>query len=146
MKRHVSLAPLSREHHGTLILAQLLKKGAPEYKGLPADVNGKAEYAMQFYRNEIIEHFDKEEQLVIKKIKGINSDLDKLANEIISEHKELRDLFTSIKNTHNLEQHLDKTGRALEQHIRKEEREFFPLIQELCNKELLAEIEQALSI
>ena len=42
MKRHEALAPLSREHHGTLILAQLLKKGAPVYKGLPDTDTGKA--------------------------------------------------------------------------------------------------------
>ena len=145
MKRHSSLAPLSREHHGALILAQLLKKGAPPYKGLPADLSGKVDYAIQFYRNELIKHFDDEER-VIKKIKGINVDLDKLANEITKEHKELRGLFTSIKNTNDLATHLDKLGSAFEQHIRKEERKFFPLIQELCNEKLLSEIEQALSV
>jgi len=145
MKRHSSLAPLSREHHGALILAQLLKKGAPLYKGLPADFSGKADYAIQFYRNELIKHFDDEER-VIKKIKGINVDLDKLASEITNEHKELGVLFTSIKNTNDLATHLDKLGSALEQHIRKEERKFFPLIQELCNEKLLSEIEQALSV
>ena len=145
MKRHSSLAPLSREHHGALILAQLLKKAAPAYKGLPADLNGKADYAIQFYGDELIKHFDDEER-VIKKIKGINVDLDKLANEIIKEHKELRDLFTSIKNTNDLATHLDKLGSTLEQHIRKEERKFFPLIQEFCSEKLLSEIERALSV
>ncbi|SRR5258706_13455040 len=146
MKRHSSLAPLSREHHGALILAQLLKKRAPAYKGLPADLNGKADYAIQFYRNELIKHFDDEEKVVIKKIKGVNIDLDNLSGEIIVEHKELRNLFISIKNTNDLATHLDKLGCALEQHIRKEERKFFPLIQELCNQKLLSEIEQVLSV
>ena len=145
MKRHSSLAPLSRDHHGALILAQLLKKGAPVYKGLPTNLIGKADYAIQFYRNELIKHFDDEER-VIKKIKGINVDLDKLASEITNEHNKLRILFTSIKNTNDLATHLDKLGCALEQHIRKEEREFFPLIQELCSEKLLSEIEHALSV
>lgn len=139
------MAPLSREHHVALILAQLLKKGAPAYKGLPADLEGKADYAIQFYRDELIKHFDEEEQAVIKKIKGISIDLDKLANEIMEEHKELLDSFALIKNTGDLEAHLDKLGTALEKHIRKEEREFFPLIQKLCSEKILSEIEQALS-
>jgi iron-sulfur cluster repair protein YtfE (RIC family) len=146
MKRHSSLAILSREHHDALILAQLLKKGAPAYKGLPTDVGGKAGYATRFYHDELIKHFDEEEQVVIKKIKGINADLDKLASEIIEEHKELRSLVESIKNTDDLTTHLDKLGRTLEQHIRKEERKFFPLIQELCSEQLLSEIEQVLSV
>jgi iron-sulfur cluster repair protein YtfE (RIC family) len=146
MKRHSSLASLSRDHHRALILAQLLKKGAPVYRGLPADLIGKAEYATVFYRDELIKHFNDEEHAVIGKIKGIDDGLDKLAGEIISEHKELGDLFTSIKDAKELEIHLDKLGRALEQHIRKEERELFPLIQKLCSEKVLAEIEQALSV
>lgn len=146
MKRHSSLAHLSREHHGALILAQLLKKGAPVYKGLPADLSGKADYAIRFYRDELTRHFEEEEQVVIKKIKGISADLDRLAGEVTAEHKDLRISIASIKNTNDLEMHLDQLGRALEQHIRKEEREFFPLIQELCSDELLSEIEQALSV
>ena len=113
MKRHSSLAILSREHHGALILAQLLKKGAPVYKGLPADLDGKADYAIRFYNAELIKHFIEEEQAVIKKIKGINADLDKLADEIAEEHKELRSSFESIKNANDLATHLDKLGSAL---------------------------------
>ena len=49
MKRHESLAPLSREHHEGLILAQLLKKGAPAYRGLPTDLAGKLSYAREMF-------------------------------------------------------------------------------------------------
>jgi iron-sulfur cluster repair protein YtfE (RIC family) len=146
MKRHSSLAILSREHHGALILAQSLKKDAPVYKGLPADLKGKTDYALRFYENELLKHFNEEEEVVIKKIKGINIDLDMLADEITTEHKALRILFASIKNSNDLVMHLDKLGCALEQHIRKEERKFFPLIQEYCSEKLLSEIERALSV
>src|SRR6185436_19212149 len=122
MKRHSSLAILSREHHGALILAQLLKKGAPAYKGLPTNLNGKADYATKFYRDNLIKHFEEEEQIVIKKITGVNADLDKLGSEIIEEHKRLRSSFESIKNADDLAAHLDELGNALDHHIRKEER------------------------
>ncbi len=145
MKRHSSLASLSREHHGALILAQLLKKGAPVYKGLPADLEGKRDYAIRFYNDELIKHFNEEEQAVIKKIEGVNPGLDKIACDIEVEHAALRVLFTSIKDTNDLSTSLNELGCALEQHIRKEEREFFPLIQELCNEDLLSEIERALA-
>lgn len=145
MKRHIALAPLSREHHGALILAQLLKRTAPAYKDLPTDPEGKAKYATWFYRNELIKHFAEEEQAVIKSIAGINDKLDRLCNEIIAEHKELRVLFESLNDTDDLVAELDKTGNTLEQHIRKEERELFPMIQELCTEDQLREIEKALS-
>ena len=51
MKRHPALIPLSREHHGALILARLIQKDAPPYKGLPLEINGKAVYAQEFYKN-----------------------------------------------------------------------------------------------
>lgn len=145
MKRHIALAPLSREHHGALILAQLLKRTAPAYKDLPTDPQGKAKYATSFYRSELIKHFAEEEEAVIKSITGINDELDRLCNEIIAEHKELRVLFESLNDSDDIIAQLDKTGLTLEQHIRKEEREFFPMIQELCNEDQLLEIEKALS-
>jgi len=143
MKRHSSLASLSREHHGALILAQLLKKGAPVYKGLPTDPEGKRDYAIRFYNDELIKHFDDEERIVIKNIEGVDAGLDKMACDIKSEHTTLRALFASINDANDLSTHLDDLGWALEQHIRREEREFFPLIQELCSEELLSEIEKA---
>ena len=67
MKRHEALAPLSREHHNTLMLAQLLKKDAPVYKGLPANVKDKAVYALQQFEEMIKDHFQQEE-IIFEKI------------------------------------------------------------------------------
>ena len=146
MKRHDALAPLSREHHGALILAQLLKNITTVYTGLPADVIGKAAYAIRFYNEELVKHFKEEEDIVIATITGIDAALDILANEIIAEHKDLRILFTTINDSSDLSAHLEKIGNTLEQHIRKEERIFFPLVQQLCNQAQLATIEKALSV
>ncbi len=145
MKRHDALIPLSREHHAALILAKLLQKGAPAYKGLPIDLAGKAAYALQFYHQELVKHFLSEEKIIIGKIKGINDQLDRLSDEIFLEHKELKLLFEAIPISECLENHLDSIGYALEKHIRKEEREFFPLIQDSCNETALAEILQLLT-
>lgn len=146
MKRHEALATLSRQHHEALILAQLLKNVATVYKGLPADVIGKAAYAIRFYNEELVKHFKEEEDIVIATITGIDAALDILANEIIAEHKDLRILFTTINDSSDLSAHLEKIGNTLEQHIRKEERIFFPLVQQLCNQAQLATIEKALSV
>ena len=144
MKRHSSLAILSREHHGALILAQLLKRSAPLYKGLPADTAGKAEYAYRFYQYELADHFAAEEQAVLNKVKGIAAPLDALADEIIADHVWLRAMFESIKKAKDLTTHLDELGNALEKHIRKEERELFPLIEASCPESILIEMEQSL--
>lgn len=144
MKRHPSLAHLSREHHGALILARLLQKNAPAYNGLPADIAGKAMYALKFYKEKLVKHFEEEEK-VLHLATGINGPLDLLIQTIFREHQELHAAFKLITNHPDLSAHLDELGKALEIHIRKEERQLFPLIERSCGEELLAAIDASLS-
>lgn len=144
MKRHEALIPLSREHHGTLILARLLRSDAPPYKGLPLDAKGKAEYALKYYHNELIEHFEQEEKM-IPMLNGVNASLDSLLACMKLEHQELHSLFSSLDQNHELSSQLDLIGRALESHVRKEDRVLFPLIQESCTEEELNKITEILT-
>lgn len=136
MKRHESLAPLSREHHAALILAQLLKKDAPAYKGLPNEPGGKAAYALHIYTTTLRDHFIKEEA-ILDKVKKYHADIEKLSEEITMEHRQLTTDFLSLATAVSLVDALDGLGLALEKHIRKEERILFPLIQEYCPDEIL---------
>ncbi len=136
MKRHEALAPLSREHHNSLILAQLLKKDAPVYKGLPETLNDKAAYSVKHYKETLIQHFEKEEKL-LQKVKNFHPDIEQLAAEITSEHQVMKALFYALEHAGSLEALLDHIGVFLENHIRKEERLLFPLIQEHCPEEIL---------
>ena len=138
MKRHETLAPLSREHHGALILAQLLKKDAPPYKGLP-EPEGKRDYALQFFKTDLQTHFIKEEK-ILDQVKQCHVDIEKLTREIKAEHVQLKILFASLEHSKNLSAALDNLGILLETHIRKEERVLFPLIQEHCPNEILEKI------
>ncbi len=144
MKRHPSLAHLSRDHHGALILARLLQKDAPAYKGLPADTAGKAAYAIDFYKKELIKHFDAEEK-AFSLVMGIKANLDVLLQTIFDEHQQLHQSFNNIVPATATPVELDETGKALEKHVRKEERELFPLIESTCTEELLSSIEKYLS-
>ncbi len=139
MKRHEALAPLSREHHSTLILAQLLKKGAPLYKGLPVDIKEKAGYALQQFDTIIKKHFQHEE-IILEKVKDCHPEIKSLADEIITEHQQLTGLFLSLNSLSDPENTMDKLALALENHIRKEERVLFPLLQQHCSAELLQEV------
>ena len=136
MKRHEALAPLSRDHHEALILAQLLKKDAPAYKNLPTQPDEKAAYAVNFYISHLQKHFLQEETMLMK-VKNYNSEIEKLTTEIITEHQYLTTIFLSLNKTDNLSVTLDVLGTALENHIRKEERILFPLIQQHCPAEIL---------
>lgn len=139
MKRHEALAPLSREHHEALILAQLLKKNAPAYKGLPDNTAAKVEYAFNFFKTKLQSHFSIEEQ-ILQKVEKYNPEIAALTGEIIKEHVQLANLFNALQFTNEPENALHKTGTALEDHIRKEERVLFPLIQQHCPEEVLTTI------
>ena len=132
MKRHEALAPLSREHHDGLILAQLLKQGAPAYRGLPTDTAGKLNYARELFDKVLDGHFLQEE-LMLDMIEGKYDDIDLLARQIRQDHLQLKKMFQSLSYADAaLESKMDTLGHELEKHIRTEERILFPAMQEKC--------------
>ena len=143
MKRDEALAPLSREHHSSLILAQLLKKDAPAYNELPTEPWDKAKYAQQQFNELIKKHFSKEEEM-LNMVKDSHAEVTILAAEIKDEHKQLTALFASLTNTDNLVNTMDILAVTLQNHIRKEERLLFPLLQQHCSAEQLEQIHELL--
>ncbi|MBK7558853.1 MAG: hemerythrin domain-containing protein [Chitinophagaceae bacterium] len=143
MKRDEAIAPLSREHHSTLILAQLLKLHAPVYNGLPASVADKITYAREQFNSTIQHHFQQEENM-LELTKGINSEMDTLAGEIKNEHRQLTALFNSLDTAADPEKTMDTLANMLQDHIRKEERVLFPLLQQHCTEDQLQQVHKLL--
>jgi hypothetical protein len=128
MKRDALLIPFSRDHHGGLLLAQLLKAGAPPYRGLPTEPDGKIAYALDFYRTKLQPHFAGEEKM-FRECLGLDATTDALIGELLEEHQYLSAGFEELPATTDSEQQMNLLGNALEAHIRKEERVFFPVIE-----------------
>ena len=145
MKRHPSLYTLSHDHHQGLILAQQLKKGAPQYKGMPSTLKDKKDYTISFYNTELVKHFQDEEVILFPAVKNKNDDLDKKITEIISEHRKMETLIRDLEKTDQLENVLDEFGQLLEKHIRKEERELFVEIEKVLSEEELQVISEEIS-
>ncbi len=149
MKRHKAIQQLSRDHHKGLLLAQLMKKDAPHYNGLPTDPSGKLQYAIETFNNELFIHFSDEENILFSAVKGKSAESDNLIDELIEEHKYfnekislLNGWITTMDNDSDLIEKLDEFGKKLERHIRKEERVLFNLIQEILSEDELSKIEQ----
>jgi iron-sulfur cluster repair protein YtfE (RIC family) len=136
MKRHQSLIALSHDHHHGLMLAQLIKKGAPEYKGLPTDLIGKVKYAKEAWEKELKIHFKNEEKILFPFVKDRDAELDQLIEDILEEHKKIKGLVKSLDTSENKEEVLNDLGVLLEKHIRKEERKVFQKIQLLFKDKL----------
>ncbi|MCU7490854.1 MAG: hemerythrin domain-containing protein [Bacteroidota bacterium] len=141
MPRSKSLVPLSHDHHHALKLAQMLKKDAPRLESVPESPQEKARRALEFYESDLVVHFAAEEKVLYPFVKGKDTILDGLFKEIMEEHKKIRHLVESLlQDETGLEEKLDTLGRFLEGHIRKEERELFPRIQEVFSEDELNEL------
>jgi iron-sulfur cluster repair protein YtfE (RIC family) len=144
VKRHPALYILSHDHHQGLILAQQLKKGAPQYKGMPSTLDGKKDYAISFYKTELVKHFEDEEKILFPSIFNRNDETDRLVKEIISEHRKIESLIDDLRRKNDVADLLDELGVLLDNHIRKEERILFPKIEEILSDEELANIRDRL--
>lgn len=139
MKRVKALYNLSHDHHHGLRLAQLIKKGAPDYRNLPGSIEDKTEYTIKTYETELKPHFIKEEDILFKLAKGKNAEVDLLIDEIIFEHKKIAEIVELLKTGENNENSLNELGNLLADHIRKEERNLFMKIQNLLSDDELKE-------
>ena len=145
MKRHRSLHILSQDHHNGLITAQLIKKNSPAYPKLPKSIEGKRDYAIRFYDDELVKHFADEEEILFPVLKERVYELDKFVKELTEEHRIIEDYIKKLKLKEDIEINLDKLGNILENHIRKEERLFFPKVQDILNEEEINKIGEILS-
>ncbi len=145
MKRNPALHPLSHDHHQGLILAQQLKKGAPQYRGMPATIQGKKNYMVTFYNTDLKKHFNKEEEILFPFVKNKEKKVDDLIIEIVNEHRKMEKLISEVENTNELAEKLDELGWLLEKHIRKEERILFVEIEKILNEDELEKLKNQLA-
>ena len=144
MKRHKSLQSLSHEHHQGLMLAQLIKSGSPEYKGLPNTVEGKVQHTIKFFEENLVPHFNKEEKILFTISKNKNAEIDRLINELIFQHKAIYLLINKLRKSSEPKIELNELGMLLESHIRKEERELFQGIQNVFSENEMEKLEKDL--
>lgn len=140
MKRHKALILLSHDHHKGLLLAQLLKKNAPAYKGLPTSLVDKMRYTLDAYSSELAIHFKDEEEILFPLLRGKSSDLNELIDKLLQEHIDLNERIADLKDDDQLQDKLDKIGNILERHIRKEERQLFQQAQKVLSENELESI------
>ncbi|MCH9030193.1 MAG: SWF/SNF helicase family protein, partial [Bacteroidetes bacterium] len=114
MERHRALHSLSHDHHHGLILAQLIKKGSPQYKNLPNTTEGKKDYSIRFYNYKLIKHFEDEEKILFPVVNGKNDEIDNLIEESIDSNGKVL-LFSDLKQdvTDKLKDRFSKYGAVI---------------------------------
>jgi hemerythrin-like domain-containing protein len=133
MKRHPALIPFSRDHHNGLVQALRLRRAA-------ADGDASARLAaarefVEFFRNEERVHLrDEEEELFPLLLRHVSAQPAPL-REARVQHVQLEGLARKLQIAVAAgivdQETLAAAGALLDAHIRLEERQLFPLIEEL---------------
>lgn len=124
IRRHKSLQPISHEHHYSLQLCWKIRIGLKKN----VDLKRIEKYALWFYINHLLPHFNLEEEFVFPLL-GQDNDLILKAK---ADHKQIKEMFDSDPINQ-----LEQIAELLEKHIRFEERILFNEIQLNLNTEQL---------
>jgi len=129
IKRSKELAPLSREHHEGLLLGWKIKQGLKN----GTDHSLIAQYIQWFWEAELQEHFRKEEEVLAIHLPADNEWLVKMQEE----HDDIRARIYLIAQITD-EDLFIQLAKAIQEHIRFEERTLFPFAEKVIP---LAEME-----
>ncbi len=135
MPRHSSLIALSHDHHEALLIALRLKKGGPasQHDHLwPTDLKKQVHSLKLFFEQELLPHFTLEEEILFPIAATLN-ELQGAVTDLLSQHQKMREMIREINEYHDeelLKKILPEFGLILESHVRTEERELFPKLEE----------------
>jgi hemerythrin-like domain-containing protein len=131
MKRHPALIPLSHDHHAELVQARRLRLASGSDVA-EARIAAATQYTEAFF-TETESHFRiEEERLFPLLVRHAGSS--PLLEQVLDQHDELRKLATALREeVASGDVGGDTMARLadlLETHVRREERELFPLIEQ----------------
>jgi hypothetical protein len=137
VKRSPELTPLSHEHHQALFVAMGLKRAeGPE----------AANAFLDYHEETGARHFEIEEALLLPGWLAADPDAETAdAHRILAEHLEIRTAAARIRAGGAAVAELRELGELLERHVRFEERELFPRIEERLDDESLHRLGAAIA-
>lgn len=141
MKRHPDLRAFSDDHHQGLVQARKLRRAA-EGEGEPANDAGDF---LEFWRRDTSLHFRKEEEVLLPVLARYGGDFGGgPVVEMVTQHARIRGLAMQLGDEFERgevrESTLRDLGELLEAHIRLEEREVFPMIEDTLPEHALREV------
>ncbi|MFN5135285.1 MAG: hemerythrin domain-containing protein [Chitinophagaceae bacterium] len=123
MKRNKNLQPLSRQHHNALMAVLLLRKGVQKN----VDANVMKDFILSVWNDELKTHFKAEEKWMIPNVE--DEELHIMYKQILNEHQQLRAFIRQFEINISTIEIIEQFYKLLDQHIRFEERIFFPAVE-----------------
>jgi hemerythrin-like domain-containing protein len=135
--RHTSLVPLSQDHHHGLALAlRCRKQSLGQIKPLGAEgLRERAKEFLDFYVSNLVPHFRAEEEVLFPLLSSTVPGSKEMIDELVRHHAQIRQAIPQLEGGTGLAKLIFDLGDLLERHIRKEERELFPLFEQHVESE-----------
>ena len=143
-RRHETLIPLTHDHHHTLAQARRLQDVAKL-----DDVTDRRNIAndfVNFYFGRAIRHFHEEEELFFAPLVDHPQARDLVARAVgdhLRLHAMVRSVKRQISDGEADQQLLGEIATLLKEHVRFEEQELFPLVEQLVPEEELRDLATA---
>lgn len=136
MKRDQNIVHLSRDHHFGLLFCWKIRQGLK----MQIEMTRIASYVDYYWQTHLQKHFSEEENILF------TLPDDALCERAVKEHREMESLIQEITKTGGGVSKLQSLVNLLETHIRYEERELFPYLEQKLPANQLAEIGAALNL
>ena len=142
MKRHSSLVPLSHDHHHALVEARRLGRAADD-----TDAERREAVAdfVRFFSTETVRHFREEEEQLFPAFVGQEGADERLLVQALLQHQRIHALVGRLVHalaTDGVDASaMRELAELMEAHVRLEERELFPLIEQIVSPEVLSELD-----
>jgi len=131
MKRSLELAPLSRDHHKALEVAVRLRRVTDE------TLTEAVEHFLSFWARHEERHFVIEERLLLPALSEHDAEWAAATRRVREEHAEIRSRAAALPGAPSLES-ARELGELLGAHVRYEEGQVFPMVEESLPREALA--------
>ncbi len=126
MKRAEQLQDLSREHHGSLVMAKRIAEIAES--GDATAISEAIETVKSYYESELEVHFQHEERTIFAPIFKEYREHIGIATQLLKEHGAMRMLMPKL-HIDSAREDLAEFAITLKNHTRLEERELFPIVE-----------------
>jgi mannose-6-phosphate isomerase-like protein (cupin superfamily) len=127
MKRHPALISLSHDHHHALVEARRLRRAADSDE----DPKPVAATFVEFFAAVNVPHFREEEETLFPLVAELD-EARPLIVEALLDHQRLHALVAELRHSSDVRAAMRQIGELLEGHVRREERELFPMIEKLA--------------
>ncbi len=132
IKRNKHILQLSKDHHFTLLFSWKIRQGLKH----EADVERIKKYVQYFWQRDMQDHFREEEDILFAPVK------DAEVQKAIEDHRQIKEQIDLLKTSTGEEASKQLTTLAdlVDAHVRYEERELFPHLENVLTEAQLETI------